>query len=281
MESAVILVVLAGALATALMGCALKHQPDPLASSLLVSIGSGAVALPLLLSTGLPGAAAAPWLAASTVMSAVYWTVIGRAYASGDIGIVFPLAFGSAPILVLILSSLLVNEYPAGDQLAVILIISAGLLLVLLSGLKSGALKDRKLLINCLLVTCVICGYTMIDALGARVSGRPVAYTVFIYASGAAVNLIYVLTCQRQRVWRAAKSGWFQGLVWGAVSLSVYAGELWAMTRAPIALVAALRESSILFATLIAVMWLKEPLKPGRIAGAGVVALGLAFMRLA
>jgi drug/metabolite transporter (DMT)-like permease len=281
MEPAVILVVLAGALSTALMGCALKNQPDPLAASLLVSLGSGVVALPLLFVTGLPGAEALPWLAASTVMSAIYWTVIGRAYASGDISIVFPLAFGSAPILVLILSSLLVNEIPASNQLAVILIISAGLLLVLLSGLSSGVLRDRKLLVNCFLVTCVICGYTMIDALGARVSGKPIAYTVFIYASGALVNLIYALTCQRQRILAAAKTGWVQGLVWGAVSLSVYAGELWAMTRAPIALVAALRESSILFATLIAVMWLREPLKPSRIAGAGVVALGLAFMRLA
>jgi drug/metabolite transporter (DMT)-like permease len=281
MESAVILVVLAGALATALTGCALKNQPDPLASSLLVSLGSGTVALPLLFITGLPGAEALPWLAASTVISAVYWTVIGRAYASGDIGIVFPLAFGSAPILVLILSSLLVNEYPASNQLAVILIISAGLLLVLVSGLSSGVLSNHKLLINCGLVTCVICAYTMIDALGARVSGKPIAYTVFIYASGAFVNLIYVLTCQRQRVLAAAKAGWLQGLVWGAVSLSVYAGELWAMTKAPIALVAAMRESSILFATLIAVMWLREPLKPSRIAGAGVVAIGLAFMRLA
>jgi drug/metabolite transporter (DMT)-like permease len=281
MEPAVILVVLAGALATALMGCALKHQADPLASSLLISIGSGAIALPLLLLTGLPSAAATPWLAASTVMSAVYWTVIGRAYASGDIGIVFPLAFGSAPILVLVLSSILVNEYPAGNQLAVIFVISAGLLLVLISGLNSGVLNDRNLVINCLLVTCVICGYTMIDALGARVSGKPIAYTVFIYASGGLVNLIFVLTRHRARMLNAAKTGWMQGLTWGAVSLSVYAGELWAMTRTPIALVAALRESSILFATLIAVMWLKEPLKPGRIAGAGVVALGLAMMRLA
>lgn len=283
MDPIIILVVLAGSVATAFMGCSLKRRADPMAHSLLVSIGGGAVAIPMLLVTGLPGAEAIPSLAASTLVSAAYWVIIGRAYASGDIGIVFPLGYGAAPVLVLILSSFLLNENPSGNQLAVILLISAGLLLVLISGLEKGVKLDRPLLLNCLLVTCVICAYTMIDAIGARASGNSAGYTLFIYASSGLVNAGYVYLFQRERVLAAARSGagWMHGLVWGAVSLTVYVGELWAVTKAPIALVAALRESSILFATLIAILWLKEPLKPARIAGAGVVAVGLAIMRLA
>jgi drug/metabolite transporter (DMT)-like permease len=179
------------------------------------------------------------------------------------------------------MTSLFVHEYPSANQLAVIVLISAGLLLVLFSGTGLPALANRKMLALCAALVAVICAYTIIDALGARLSGSTLAYTAAIYAGNSIATLVYGLLRHRERLVRAAASGWQPAVFWGAASMFIYSGELWAMTRAPIALVAALRESSILFAALFAILWLKEPLRPSRIAGAGVVALGLMMMRLA
>jgi drug/metabolite transporter (DMT)-like permease len=281
MDGATFLVLIGCAAATALLNCALKHQSDPLAGALLLAICGGVSALPLLFLTGLPSVESMPLLAVSVLLALLYWIFLGKAYESGDVSIVFPLAYGSAPALVLLITCLFVDEYPAANEIAVILLITAGLLLVLFSGTGLSALANRHMLAHCATLMAVICAYTIIDALGARLSGSPVAYTAAIYAGNSIATLAYGLLRHRERIARAAATGWKPALFWGAASMIIYSGELWAMTRAPIALVAALRESSILFAALFAILWLKEPLRPSRIAGAGVVALGLMMMRLA
>jgi drug/metabolite transporter (DMT)-like permease len=281
MDIATFFVILAGASATALLNCALRHRSDPLAAALLLSVGGGIVAIPVLYITGLPDMASAPYLVSATVLACLYWIFIGKAYASGEVGTVFPLAYGAAPALVLLASSLLVQEYPTTQQIIVIVLISCGLFLVLFSGTNTSAFASRTVLLNCLAVMLVIAGYTINDALGARVSGNPFAYTAFLYITGGISTAVYGLLFQKHRLARALPDGWQHALFWGAASLAIYSGELWAMTRAPIALVAALRESSILFAALFAIIWLKEPIRTSRVAGAGVVALGLMMMRLA
>ena len=274
-------ILLVCAAATALLNCALKHQRDPFIGALLLAVGGGVSALPLLLLTGLPSAESLPFLAVSVILALLYWVFLGKAYESGDVGLVFPLAYGSAPALVLILTSVFLQEHPSAGQLAVILLITAGLLLVFFSGAGLAALADRRLLIHCAALIAIICAYTIVDALGARVSGSPVAYTAAIYAGNCFATLAFGLSRHGGRLLRAAAAGWRPAIFWGAASMIIYSGELWAMTRAPIALVAALRESSILFAAVFAVILLKEPLRPGRMAGAGVVALGVMMMRLA
>jgi drug/metabolite transporter (DMT)-like permease len=281
MDGATLLVLLVCASATALLNCALKHQDDPLAGALLLAISAGAAALPLLLFTGLPSAESMPFLAVSILLALLYWVFLGNAYASGDVGLVFPLAYGSAPALVLLLTCVFINEYPQANQLSVILLITAGLLLVVYSGAGLPSLANRRMLLHCAALVAVICAYTIIDALGARLSGSTLAYTAAIYAGNSVATLAYGVIRHRERLIRAAAAGWPPALFWGASSMIIYSGELWAMTRAPIALVAALRESSILFAAVFAVILLKEPLRPSRMAGAGVVALGLMMMRLA
>lgn len=274
-------ILLTCAAATALLNCALKHQRDPFMGALLLAVGGGASAVPLLLLTGLPSAESLPFLALSVILALLYWVFLGKAYESGEVSMVFPLAYGSAPALVLVLTSLFVHEHPSAGQLAVILLITAGLLLVFFSGAGLSALADRRMLMHCAALIAIICAYTIIDALGARLSGSPVAYTAAIYAGNCFATLAFCLIRHRQRLVSAAVTGWRPAIFWGAASMIIYSGELWAMTRAPIALVAALRESSILFAAVFAVILLKEPLRPGRMAGAGVVALGVMMMRLA
>ncbi len=281
MDGLTISVILACACATALLNCGLRHERDPLAAAFMVAIGGGAIAIPALFFTGLPGHESAPYLVVSTALAGTYWLFLGRAYSTGEISIVFPLAYGSAPMWILFASSYVFDETLAANQLAVIILISLGLLLVLFSSHDRQARVGRHVLINSAAVTAIICAYTICDALAVRKSGAPVAYTVFLYASSGFVVLLYGMRYHRQRLVGAFRANRTMGLIWGALSLVNYCGELWAMTRAPVALVAALRETSILFAILIAIMWLKEPLKPSRVAGAGVVAFGLVLMRLA
>ncbi len=286
MDGQTITVILACACATALLNCGLRNERDPLAAAFMVAIGGGAIAIPALFFTGLPDIESAPYLAVSTALAGTYWLFLGRAYSSGEISIVYPLAYGSAPIWILIVSSHVFDETLPSKQLAVILLISLGLLLVLFSSQGQQAKGQhakvsRQVLINSAAVTVIICAYTICDALAVRKSGAPIAYTVFLYASSGTVVLLYAMRYHRQRLVCAFNANRTMGLVWGALSLVNYCGELWAMTRAPVALVAALRETSILFAILIAVIWLKEPLRASRVAGAGVVAFGLVLMRLA
>ncbi|MGB8818549.1 MAG: DMT family transporter [Rhizobiaceae bacterium] len=281
MDGLTILVVLGCAASTALLNCGLRHQRDPLAAAFLVAIGGAAVALPALFLTGLPGIGSAPYLLVSTVLGSIYWLFLGRAYASGEISIVFPLAYGSAPIWILMLSGSVFGETLTANQLAVVLLISAGLLLVLFSSADKLTKLNLHVLINSVAVTAIICAYTLCDALAVRKTGSPIAYTVFMYASSGLMVLAYALRFHSGRLLAAFSVNRFAGLLWGALSLVNYCGELWAMTRAPVALVAAMRESSILFAVVIAILWLKEPLNPSRMAGAGVVAFGLMLMRLA
>lgn len=281
MDGLTITVVLACASATALLNCGLRHAQDPLAAAFKVAIGGAAVAIPALFFTGLPAPESIPYLTVSTMLGGAYWLFLGRAYASGEIGIVFPLAYGSAPIWILLLGSYAFQDSVTIQQLAVILLISSGLLLVLFSSTDRMVRLNRQMLFNSASVTAILCAYTMCDALAVRKFGAPVAYTVFLYASSGLVVLVYSICFHKKRILNALAFNRFAGVLWGALSLVNYCGELWAMTRAPVALVAALRETSILFAILIAFLWLKEPMKPGRIAGASVVAFGLILMRLA
>ena len=286
MDGLTITVILACACATALLNCGLRHERDPLAAAFMVAIGGGAIAIPALFFTGLPGIDSAPYLVVSTALAGTYWLFLGRAYSTGEISIVYPLAYGSAPMWILFVSSYVFDETLTVNQLAVILLISLGLLLVLFSSQGQQAQDrhakvSRQVLINSAAVTAIICAYTICDALAVRRSGAPVAYTVFLYASSGFVVLLFGMRYHRQRLVGAFRANQHIGFLWGGLSLVNYCGELWAMTRAPVALVAALRETSILFAILIAIIWLKEPLKPSRVAGAGMVAFGLVLMRLA
>lgn len=281
MDATTTCVVLTCAFATALLNCSLRNEADPLAAAFMVAIGGAAVALPAMWFVGLPDFQTWPYLAASILLGGMYWIVLGRAYAAGEVGLIYPLAFGSAPIWVLIFGSFVFQDTLQPSMLAVIALITVGLFIVLFSSADSTRLLDRKVFLNSAAVTAIICAYTLCDALAVRQAGDPFAYTVFLYAGSGAVVLIYALLMHKQRLLRAAAANRGAAFLWGAVSLANYCGELWAMTQAPVALVAALRETSILFAIVIAILWLGEPMKAGRVAGAGVVALGLVMLRLA
>jgi drug/metabolite transporter (DMT)-like permease len=120
----------------------------------------------------------------------------------------------------------------------------------------------------------------VVDGVGARLAGSANAYSVALFAGIGPVMVIYALVRRGSDVFPAMARHWRLGLAGGALQLGSYGISIWAMTVAPIAIVAALRETSVLFGAAIAVVFLKEPLRPGRVGAALMILAGLMLIRL-
>lgn len=225
-------------------------------------------------------AEALPWLLLSGVLHVGYMLFLTEAYAHGDLAQVYPLARGSAPLIVAIVSALFLREELSATRLAAVLCIGLGVVALSLRGGGDFGRVRGKAVANALATACFTAGYTLVDAIGARASGSASAYTCAMFVlSGAALVAVgffrrgaTALTVDA-RVWRL-------GALAGALSFLAYWAAIWAFTKAPVALVAALRETSVLMAMLIGVVFLGERSSGWRWAAAGLIAGGVALMRL-
>jgi drug/metabolite transporter (DMT)-like permease len=281
MDAYVFLAVLAAALCHAAWNAGLKMRVDPGVAVVILAVASGLVAFPLLAITGLPGQASWPYLAASVVVHVFYFTTLGEAYRSGDLGQVYPIARGAAPLMTAGGSLLILGEPLGGRGLGGVLLLTAGVLLLSIPRSAAKAALDRRAISFALLTAAIIATYTLIDGRGAQLSGNAHAYAVaFFVFNGIAVGAVGLVR-QREALMAARGVGWLVPLGGGVLSFVSYWIALWAMTKAPIALVAALRETSVLFAAALSVLLLKEPLVGGRILAAVLVVAGLVMIRLA
>ena len=258
----------------------LKVRLDPFLAIVLVAVCSGIEALPLLVVFGWPRSEAWPWLLASLTLHLGYYVALTEAYRRADMSQIYPIARGGAPLLTAIASVTILRE-PLGVLPALgIGLLAGGVVLMSLKGRRVGTAFDPVALAFALVTALIICGYTLLDGMGARTAQDPHAYSAALFVLGAIPPLLLA-------VWRRGFSGLkpalgflLPGAAGGAMSLGAYWIAIWAMTVAPIALVAALRESSVLFAALIAVVFLKEPLSPIRVLAAALILSGLALIRL-
>jgi drug/metabolite transporter (DMT)-like permease len=280
MELYVFLSVLAAAFCHALWNAGLKMRVDPAVAVTILSASGGAVALPLLLLTGFPGAAAWPYLTASLIIHVFYFNSLAEAYRSGELGQVYPIARGSAPLMTAVGSLLVLGEPIGPIGLAGILLLSSGVLLLSVPDSAARWALDRRAVGFALLTAVIISTYTLIDGRGARISGNAHAYAVTFFVLNGLVMAALGLLRHREALVAARDIGWLVPLGAGVLSFISFWVALWAMTKAPIALVAAVRETSVLFAAALAVLLLKEPLMQSRIAAAVLVVGGLVLMRL-
>ncbi len=260
---------------------AVKKGLDPLAGTVAISIGAALVSVPLLPLVGLPAVAAWPWVVASVLIHLVYFAALIESYRAGDMGQVYPIARGSAPLLTACLSALLVGEHIGPIAWAGILLLAGGVVLMSLRGGRELARFDRRAVAFALFTAITISAYSLTDGIGARLAGNAHAYSLALFLGIGPVMLAYALVRSGPAVIPAMRAAWGTGLAGGALQLGSYAIAIWAMTVAPIAIVAALRETSVLFGALIAVVVLREPLRAARIAAAVVIVIGLALIRLA
>ncbi|WPC03792.1 EamA family transporter [Pseudomonas benzenivorans] len=281
METPVFLAVMAAAALHAGWNALLKIGLDRFLTVCLIQIAAGAVALCALPFVALPQAAAWPWIALSALLHVGYNVFLSRAYQYGDLGQVYPLSRGSSPLIVALLSlPLLADSLPQGQWLG-LLVLVAGIWLMALRGHHPTAGLSAPMLFSALMTAGFIAGYTLSDAIGARNNQDALSYSMWLFAVNGLVMLGVVATSRGPDAFLRLGPHWRGGLAGGALSLAAYSIVIWAMTQAPVALVSALRESSVLFALLIGSLWLKEALPPIRLLACGLILAGVLVMKLA
>jgi drug/metabolite transporter (DMT)-like permease len=259
---------------------AAKKGLDPLVTTVLMSVCATLVATPFVPLVGLPAVAAWPWLIASVLIHLFYFAALIESYRAGDMGQVYPIARGAAPLLTAAGSALLIGEHIGPVAWTGILLLVAGVILMSLRGGREFARLDRRAVGFALFTAVTICAYSLVDGIGARLAGSAHAYSAALFVGIGPVMLAYALARNGAAVVPLMRRNWGAGLAGGALQVGSYAIAIWAMTVAPIAIVAALRETSVLFGALIAVIILREPLRPVRVAAAILIVFGLALIRL-
>ena len=257
----------------------IKRGLDPLATTVLISIGAAIVSAVFLPIVGLPAAAAWPWCGASVLIHLVYFAALIESYRVGDMGQVYPIARGSAPLMTAIATTSFIGERLGLFGWSGILLLVAGVMLLSLRGGRDLARVDKKAVGFALFTAVTICAYSVVDGVGARHAGSPNSYSLALFVGIGPVMLVYALARRGGDV-IATMGQWGLGLAGGTLQLGSYGIAIWAMTVAPIAIVAALRETSVLFGAVIAVIFLKEPLRAGRVAAALMIVAGLTLIRL-
>ncbi len=287
MESSVVLAVLFGALLHAGWNTLVKSSGDKELDIALVHFLGAMVCLPLLWAVGLPPREAWPFIGASLGIHIAYYLTLNGAYQHGDLGATYPIMRGSAPMLVALGSSTVLGESLSGAAWAGVAAITAGVLMVGLAR-PAEALHHRRAIAFALANACVIAAYTFVDGQGVRASGaaggNAASYVVLLFVLDGfpypALVLLRRGPAQRAVMWAYARQRWALATLGGLASLGSYGIALWAMTRAPVAAVSAMRETSVLFATALGVWVLKEPFGRQRVLGACVIVGGVVALKL-
>ncbi|MDQ0316933.1 DMT family transporter [Amorphus orientalis] len=279
MENHVFAAVLLAAFLHAGWNSLVKVGLDRATTMLLLTVGQAAIALPLLPFVDQPDLAAWPWIVASAVLHVGYKLFLVRAYTHADLSQAYPMARGTAPLIVTVVSALFLGARFDALALAAVLAISAGILTLALNRSGLGRMQGRALA-YALGTACFTAAYTLVDGVGARVAETASGYILWMFVGDAALMVLYALVTRGDAAFSGLRASWKPGLGAGAMSVASYWIIVWAFTQVPIALVAGLRESSILFATLIAAFVLREPVSRSRWASVGLIAAGVVLMKL-
>ena len=269
--------VLFGALLHAGWNALVKSSTDKALDTALIHLLGSVVAIPLVALVGWPPAAAWPWLAASLVIHVAYYTALTGAYQHGDLGLTYPLMRGTAPLLVALSATVTLGETLTPLAWIGVLAVSAG---VLTLGLSQQAFDSPKAVRFALVNAVIIAIYTVVDALGVRASGHALQYVATLFLLDGWPFALIVFLRRRGAVLPYARQRWPLALGGAIASLGSYGIALWAMTRAPVATVAALRETSVLFAALLGVWFLKEVFTTRRLIGTCIIVGGVMALRL-
>lgn len=274
----VMLVVLFAALVHAGWNAMLRSAADKYQSTLLIVCGAAVLSLLLLPFVPIPASPSWPFVLTSGLIHVGYYSLLAMSYRHSGLSFAYPVMRGSAPVIAALAAMLLLNEFPSPGVWTGIALICFGVLLLAGSALDKFQTSSVGLAVG---NACVIAAYTLIDGQGARLSGQPLSYTAWVFILTAVFMLGFVgLRRPLNNALFSGKAKWRTAVLGGFGTLAAYSMVLWAMTRAPIASVAALRELSIVFAALIGTLFLREPLSPGRWTAIGLVCAGAISIKL-
>lgn len=282
----IVIAVLCGALLHASWNALIKSGQDKALDTALVHFLGALIALPIALWVGPPPANAWPFIAASLFIHIGYYIALVGAYQHGELGLTYPIMRGFAPMLVALASGLALNESPTLVAWLGIAGITMGVALVGLAH-PGEALHHRKALMFAFSNAAIIALYTVVDGRGVRASvvddhgALRYVMALFVLDGIAFPTLVWLRRSAegRREIVRYARQRWPVAALGGSASIGSYAIALWAMTRAPVASVAALRETSVLFAAVLGTVLLKERFGVQRAVGTGVIVAGVMALR--
>ena len=282
----IVLAVLCGALLHASWNALIKSGHDKALDTALVHFLGAVVALPFALWVGAPPPAAWPFIGASLLIHIAYYIALVGAYQHGELGLTYPIMRGFAPMLVALASGAFIGEAPSGVAWLGIVGITIGVTLVGLAH-PGEALHHRKALLFAFSNAAIIALYTLVDGRGVRASvvddfgALRYVLTLFVLDGIAYPAMVWLRRSAegRREIVRYARRRWPVAALGGSASIGSYAIALWAMTRAPVASVAALRETSVLFAAVLGTVLLKETFGVQRAIGTLVIVCGVMALR--
>jgi drug/metabolite transporter (DMT)-like permease len=270
--------VLLSALLHASWNVLIKRSPDRLLDTAALALAASLLCAATLPFLPLPAPESRPLLAGSIVIHVFYFLALVETYRWADLSSAYPMMRGGAPVLVALALTAL-GEPPTWTLAAGIALVSGGIMLPAWAGIARGAVAVRGVAMA-LGMSAIIALYTLVDAEGARRSGNALAYNQWLFFFDAFGILAIAAWRRRGRVLAHLRGRWPQAFAGGLLTVGSYGIVIWAMTRAPVAAVAALREISVVFAALAGTLLLKEPMGRWRIAGALAVAAGAIVIKL-
>jgi drug/metabolite transporter (DMT)-like permease len=278
MEFHVFVAVLFAAVLHAGWNAVIRGGGDRFQGMLLLTATQGVMALAMVLFVPLPDGIVWVWVLGSGLVHTIYKLFLAAAYQHGDLSRVYPIARGAAPMIVVFVGYFLLADTIENKEYAGIGLIGVGVMMMARGVFSNG--ESRRLLPLALGSAVCTAGYTIVDGMGARVAMNATMFTAWLFIFDAMFFSVYSLISRGTAAFQASSRAWGIGAFAGVLSLATYWIAVWAMTVAPIALVAAVRETSVLFAVIIGVVVPKEKADIGKVAAALVIVVGIVIIRL-
>jgi drug/metabolite transporter (DMT)-like permease len=256
----------------------IKISGDRVAVMAFVTFAGSLISLPFLAVVDAPDPASWPLLALTILLHTGYHFFLPVAYNHGDLGQVYPLARGSAPILVGLGAIVFAGETLQPLAVAGVLCLAVGVMSLTFDK-ASGIARKPKAVLFALATGACIASYTVVDGLGARHAGSVLGFAVWLTIGDGVLTFCLAFAWKGTAIWRIARSNLATGFAGGAMQIGAYWMIVWALALAPMAMVSALRETSVLFVALISTFVLKEGFGVWRFISAGLVSLGLMLSR--
>lgn len=280
MDLTVFIAVLAAAVMHASWNVLVKLKLDRFLSLCLIQTLMGFMGLAMMAIFPWPSAASIPYAVTSGLLHLGYFLFLARSYRTGDLSQVYPIARGAAPLLTLAGTWAFMHEDVTLIGGAGVAVLVLGIWVISLVG-QRGFRLDGLTLFFAIGTSVFVAAYTIVDGMGGRISGEPSAYAGMVFVFDAVFLSIAALAMRGPRIVREVAPYWKTGIVGAFLSVGAYWIAIWAMTEAPIASVAALRETSILVVMLLSMRVLKESVTLARLGGAVLIVAGAVLIRLA
>ena len=275
MTLAICLLVLSAALLHAVWNALVNGSDDKAIVLGLISLGHVIPGLFIVMGVPLPPIESVPYIIASTIIHWVYYYLLNTAYRIGDFSIIYPIARGLAPVLIALGSQIWIGETLPVLAWAGILTVSGGIM-ILTRGSFSGAIPPSAI-VAAVGVALAVTAYSLVDGLGIRISGNALSYIGWLFVNEIFVAA-FIFSSQFKRLRVVSVRTLYIGFAGGVISGLAYAMVLYAKTLAPLGIISALRETSVIFAAIIGVIWFKEGPRNQRLFAALIVVVGIGLI---